>query len=42
MTNREARGVQSVTVSEAAGMVRRLGVDSYRLALKAVPGLVGA
>lgn len=36
MTNLERRGMQSVTASEAAGMITGLGIDSYILALDAM------
>ncbi|MEO1193702.1 MAG: type II 3-dehydroquinate dehydratase [Pseudomonadota bacterium] len=40
MTNLERRGMQSVTASEADGMVTGLGIDSYRLGLAALQGLL--
>ena len=36
MTNIDARGFQSVTASEAAGIIAGFGVDSYRMAIKTV------
>lgn len=36
MSNIDARGMESVTASEAIGMITGLGVHSYRLALKAM------
>ena len=36
MSNIDARGMESVTASEAVGMVTGLGVDSYRWALAAL------
>ena len=41
MSNIDARGMHSVTASESAGMVTGLGVQSYRLALQAMCGIVG-
>ena len=39
MTNIDARGMRSVTASEAAGMITGLGVESYRVALHAASRL---
>ena len=38
MTNIDARGMHSVTATEAAGMITGLGVRSYLLALQAAAG----
>ena len=40
MTNIDARGMHSVTASESAGMITGLGVQSYMLALRALPDLL--
>lgn len=39
MSNIDARGMTSVTATEAAGMVTGMGVQSYRLALEAMSRL---
>ena len=40
MSNIDARGMHSVTAGESAGMITGLGVESYRLALRAIHNLV--
>ncbi len=40
MSNIDARGMHSVTASESVGMVTGLGMQSYRLALQAMCGVV--
>ncbi len=42
MTNIDARGMHSVTASEAMGMITGLGVNSYRLALDTMYRHLGA
>ena len=41
MTNIDRRGMHSVTACEARGMITGLGVESYRLALRAAVEIVG-
>jgi 3-dehydroquinate dehydratase II len=40
MSNIDARGMHSVTASEATGMITGLGVTSYRLALIAIQNVI--
>ena len=42
MTNIDARGMHSVTAGESAGMITGLGVQSYLLALRAIPDYLKA